>query len=249
MIEGDDPELRDALASVRAARTCSTLTQLGVRYDRLDLRDLAARHLSDAIKLDPTCAPAHDAMAKVWRNAGMQGAALGSAHRAIYFAPQSPAYWNTYGTVLQEVGRMEEAAAAYRRVVQLDASAAYAHSNLCYLAMQAGDVDAAADACLAALAVDATFVPALNNLALLRASSGESAVAFELFESAGGRAAAHYNIGMVRLAQRDFPAALNAFEAAYLEDPAFDAAHAKARLVRRVLKQRSEKLSADDRRR
>ena len=145
--------------------------------------------------------------------------------------------------------RLEEAAAAYRRVVQLDGSAAYGHSNLCYLAMQTGDIDSAADACLAALAVDSTFVPALNNLALLRAASGKPAEAFELFESAGGRAAAHYNIGMVRLAQGEFSAALTAFEAAYHEDPALDAAHAKARLVRRVLKQRSEKRSADDHRR
>jgi tetratricopeptide (TPR) repeat protein len=248
-IESDDPELRDALSSVRQARTCSTLTQLGVVYERLELRDLAARHLSDAIKLDPKCGAAHDAMAKVWRNAGMQAAALGSAYRAIYFSPESPQFWNTYGTVLQELGRTKEAAAAYRRVAQLDESAAYAHSNLCYLEMQVGDMDAAADACLAALAVDATFVPALNNLALLRAASGKPAEAFELFASAGGVAAAHYNIGMVRLAQREFAAALTAFEAAYHENPAFDAAHAKARLVRRVLKQGSEKLSADDRRR
>ncbi len=83
----------------------------------------------------------------------------------------------------------------------------------------------------------------------MRAASGKTASAFELFASAGGTAAAHYNIGMVRLSQRDFPAALSAFEASYREDASFDAAYEKARLVRRILKQRSEKPSGDDRRR
>jgi Tfp pilus assembly protein PilF len=248
-LERDDPALREAIASARASRSCSTLTQLGVRYYELELPEVAGRYLSEAIAMDPKCAPAHDALAKVWRQSGQHGQALGSAHRATYFSPLTAAFWNTYGTVLQEVGRADEAAAAYRRVVQLDASAAYAHSNLCYLATQAGDDDAAVAACLAALAVDPGFVPALNNLALLRAASGKSAEAFELFASAGGVPAAHYNMGMVRLSQRDYAAALTAFEAAYREHPAFDDAHAKARLVRRLLKQQSEKHSADDRRR
>ena len=248
-VESDDPKLKEALTSLRTSRTCSTLTQVGIRYFELDVRDVAIAYLADAVKLDSKCAPAHDALAKVWRGEGLYSQALGSAHRAIYFSPTSAAFWNTYGTILQEVGRIEEAAAAYRRVAELDASAAYAHSNLCYLRMLSGDTDAAASACLSALAIDATFVPALNNLALLRAASGEAANAFELFASAGGTAAAHYNMGMVRLSQRDFPAALTAFEAAYREDAAFDAAHEKARLVRRILKQRSEKLSADDSRR
>lgn len=247
-VEIDDPLLKEALSSLRTSRTCASLAHVGIRYFELELRDVATTYLTDALKLDSKCAPAHDALAKVWRAQGFHGQALGSAHRAIYYSPTSPAFWNTYGTIMQEVGRIEEAAAAYHRVIELDATAAYAHSNLCYLGMLSDDTDAAASACLAALAIDATFVPALNNLALLRAASGEAADAFKLFASAGGTAAAHYNIGMVRLSQRDFPAALTAFEAAYREDAAFDAAHEKARLVRRILKQRSEKLSADDRR-
>ena len=245
-IENDDARLKDALASLRESRTCSTLTQVGTRYFELEVLDVATAYIGDAVKLDAKCAVAHDALAKVWRGQGLHSQALGSAHRAVYFSPTSAAFWNTYGTIMQEVGRMEEAAAAYRRVTELDATAAYAHSNLCYLGMLSGDTDRAASACLAALAIDPNFVPALNNLALLRAASGEAANAFELFASAGGKAAAHYNMGMVRLSQRDFPAALSAFEAAYREDAAFDAAHEKARLVRRILKQRSEKLSADD---
>ncbi len=221
----------------------------GIRDFELDVSDVATAYLTEAVKLDAKCAVAHDALAKVWRGQGSHGQALGSAHRAIYFSPTSSAFWNTYGTILQEVGRLEEAAGAYRRVTELDPLAVYAHSNLCYLGMLSGSTDAAASACLAALAIDATFVPALNNLALLRAAAGESSNAFDLFASAGGKAVAHYNIGMVRLSQRDFPAALSAFEAAYHENAAFDAAHEKARLVRRILKQRSEKLSADDRRR
>lgn len=248
-VEATDAVLRDAMASARASRTCPSLTAVGVRYYELGLRDVAGSYLTDAIALDSKCAVAHDALAKVWRQAGLQDRALGSAHRATYFSPRTAAFWNTYGTVLQELGRDSEAADAYRRVIQLDPSAAYAHSNLCYLALQAGETEAATAACQAALAVDPGFVPAINNLALIRAASGNSAEAFALFSSAGSVAAAHYNMGMVRLVQRNLPAALTEFEAAYGADPAFDDAHAKARMVRLLLKPRSGKLSADDRRR
>jgi tetratricopeptide (TPR) repeat protein len=248
-IELDDPALREVLDAARTAPGCQTYADVANRYAELNLRDQAARFFTDGLALDPRCSTAHDGLAKLWRDTGAMGLALASAHRATYFEPRSAAYWNTYGTILQALGQVSDAEAAYRRVLSLDGSAAYAHSNLCYLATLAGDADRATAACKAALAVDPGYVPALNNLGLLHAASGDASGAFALFSSARGPAAAHYNMGVVNLSRRDYAAAIKAFESAYREDPSFDDAHEWARRARRLLQQQSEKTRGDDRRR
>ena len=43
---------------------------------------------------------------RVWRDWGLPALALGDAHRAIYYAPQSASARNTYGTVMQALGQL-----------------------------------------------------------------------------------------------------------------------------------------------
>jgi tetratricopeptide (TPR) repeat protein len=186
-----------------------------------------------SLVIDPRYAPALDRSARMWRDWGQFGPALADATRATYFAPRSPEAWNTLGTVLQVLGHTESAAAAYSRSVTLDSSAAYARSNLCYLSFMQGHAVEAWEACAAAVDADGQFVPARNNLALIQAAKGDTAGAFEAFRTTGGEAVAHYNIGIVLLAERRYEEAVRAFEAAYRLVPSFDRAHARARYARR----------------
>jgi Flp pilus assembly protein TadD len=232
-VESHDPVLADALLRVVVSRTPEHLAATAYRYYQLGVLDSAMEYYAASLGKDRRYAPALDGAARIWRDWGQLGHALGDAYRATYFAPTSPEAWNTLGTVLQFLGQTENASAAYRKAVALDGSATYARSNMCYLALLQGQTTEAHEECSAAVDADGRFVPARNNLALVYAASGRTSRAFDAFSNAGGEAAAHYNIGIVLLAERQFEAAVLAFEAAYGAEPGFDKAHQRARYARR----------------
>jgi tetratricopeptide (TPR) repeat protein len=233
-IETQDATLASALLRLVAARTDENLAAVADRYYQLGIRDTAMEYYAEAIRRNPRSVWALDGTARIWRDWGQMGQALGSVYRAIYFAPGSAAAWNTLGTILQALDQNDASAEAYRRALSLDEAAVYARSNLCYLAFVAAEADRAIAECAAALRVDGGFAPALNNLALIYAALGDTPRAFEVFAAAaGGEAVAHYNLGIVLLAERRYDEAVRAFEGAYRLDPSFDRAHARARYARR----------------
>jgi Flp pilus assembly protein TadD len=232
-IESHDSVLADALLRVLVSRTSEHLATAAYRYYQLGVLDTAMEYYAASLGKDRRYAPALDGAARIWRDWGLLGRALGDAYRATYFAPTSPEAWNTLGTVLQLLGQAENASAAYKKAAELDSSATYARSNLCYLALLRGHATEAHEECSAAVDADGRFVPARNNLALVYAASGNTGLAFDTFSDAGGDAAAHYNIGIVLLAERQYDAAVLAFEAAYGAEPDFDKAHERARYARR----------------
>lgn len=232
-IESHDPVLAQALLKVLVRRTPEHLAVAAYRYAQLGILDTAMDYYTASLEANPRYAPALDGSARIWRAWGQLGPALGDAYRATYFAPRSPEAWNTLGTVYQFLGQADSAADAYRKAVALDGSAVYARSNLCYLSLLQGDASEAHDECSGAVNADGQFVQARNNLALLYAASGDATRAFDAFLAAGGEAVAHYNMGIVLLAERQYAAAALAFEAAGRAEPAFDRAHARARYARR----------------
>jgi Flp pilus assembly protein TadD len=139
---------------------------------------------------------------------------------------------NTLGTILQFLGNGRDARAQFAQALAYDAGAAYAHNNLCYSWLMEADANAAAIACGRALAIEPGLVTARNNLALASAIDGDLAVAAEIFEEAGGEAAAQYNLGIVSLSQRRYSAAADAFERAADLNPALLLARARARQAR-----------------
>ena len=82
--------------------------------------DAAYRNFNRAIALNPRDAAAYEGLARVWRDWGLPALALGDAHRATYYAPQSASARNTYGTVMQALGRYDDARAAYELASRLD---------------------------------------------------------------------------------------------------------------------------------
>ena len=245
-LETSDAVLAMALQAATRSRSCETRVAVGDRYYELRVLDRAGSYYGAAVEAGSGCAAGHDGLARVWRDSGYLERALASAHRSTHADGTSAGAWNTLGTILQELGQLREARTAYERAARVDPTAAYAFSNLCYLAFLEADVPRGESACLKAIEADDDYVPARNNLGLLYAASGDTTRALAVFREAAGSPAAHYNLGLVWLARRDYASALKAFEAAYAEDPSFDAAHARARDVRRLLN--SEKLNDDDRR-
>jgi tetratricopeptide (TPR) repeat protein len=164
-LESTDPVLRDALAGLGFAPTPAAHFRVAEAYRRAGVLDQAYDHLRASVQIDPRFAAGWDGLARVWRDWGAPGAALGDASRAVYFAPAVAAYRNTRGTVLQALGRWTEARREYEAARTRAPKAAWALSNLCALELEAGRPADARDRCLESLAADPAFEAARANLA------------------------------------------------------------------------------------
>jgi Flp pilus assembly protein TadD len=226
--ESLDPALGAALLQLLVDKSPMARVRVASRYYQLGIRDKAMDYYSEALTIDPKHAPALDGRARVWRDWGFIGQAMSDAHRATYFAPASAPAQNTLGIVLQALHQDESAARAFRKAADLDPKAAYALNNLCYLSFIRGRTEDAARDCSEALAREASFVPAQNNLGLAYAALGYPDVAFGYFRSSAGDAVARYNMGIVFLAERRYSAAAKEFQAAFTILPSFLAARRRA---------------------
>jgi Flp pilus assembly protein TadD len=234
-IEASDPSLAAALQALAVTPSPATHRAVAAHYVRLRVLDVAHEHFSSAVALDPKDAASWDGLARIWRDWGFPHFALPDAYRALYFAPDSPIVHNTLGTVFQALGRRADARAHYEKALALDATAAYALTNLCYGWVLDGEAVKAADACRHALRLRPDLEPARNNLALAYGAAGDVPAALATFAEAGDRARAAYNEGILHLARRRYRDALKAFDLALAARPRFRAAEALARQARSQL--------------
>jgi Flp pilus assembly protein TadD len=231
-VEGNNPALAAAVAAATFTPSPATCRLAAEEYRRHGIFDKAFHYLGKAAALDPKDAATYDASARLWRDSGLPEVALGDAYRATYFAPLSPVTHNTLGTIFQALGRRALARAEYQRALQLDASAAYALNNLCYGWVLDNDPKKAILACETALKLQPGLAAADNNLGLAHAANGDMAAARAAFARAGDKAGELYNTGIVRLAQRDYNGAIDAFESAQAARPTLAEAAARARQAR-----------------
>ena len=210
---------------------------VAAQYLRHGIKDVAHEHFSAAVKLDARDAASWDGLARIWRDWGFPNLALPDASRAVYYAPDSPVVHNTLGTILQTLGRRAEALAQYEKALALNATAAYALTNLCYGWALEGDADKAASACRQALRLEPDMEAARNNLAVAYEVSGDSTAALDVLAESGNAARTQYNAGILHLAARRFPEALQAFDKALALRPPFAAAELMARQTRRQLRE------------
>jgi Flp pilus assembly protein TadD len=234
-LESRDTDLAWDLFRLSQAPTATAHRAVAERYRARGVLDAAYRHYNAAVKLDARDAAGYDGLARVWRDWGLPHLALGDAHRAVYFAPASAAFHNTLGTVMQALGRHKDARAAYELASLLDAQAAYAFNNLCYLSFLDGQTEGAIAACRRALSLDPTLTAARNNLALSYAASGLMDLAKAEFIDANDAGRGLYNIGVTHLASRDLQAAVAAFDAASRANPLLAIARERANHVRSQL--------------
>jgi tetratricopeptide (TPR) repeat protein len=233
-VESRNAELRVALGALGGGATAERHRRVADAYRSAGILDLAYDHFVAARDLDSRDAAAYDGLARIWRDWGVPHLGLGDARRALYYAPQSAAAHNTFGTLLDALGQREEARRAFERALALDPGAAYVWTNLCYLSFQAGDFDAASVRCRRALTLDPGFAPAHNNLALVYAATGRAQLADAEFAAVGDEASRQYNAGIVFSAGRRYADAARAFDIAGRLRPGWTIATERARQARRL---------------
>ena len=229
-VEASDPALAAALLAATAVPSPETYREVAQEYRRLGVHDRAHDYLVRALKLDPKDAATHDALARVWRDAGFPHLGVGDSYRAIFFAPKSAAARNTLGTLFQAMGRRADARTQYEIAARLNPLAGYAHNNLCYGWILEGDASRALQACRRALSIDPESPMAHNNAGLAYTLAGDMTAAREAFAHAS-RAAAAYNSGVANMAVQNWDAASKDFLDALAADPGMRPAAARARQV------------------
>jgi tetratricopeptide (TPR) repeat protein len=234
-VEDVDKRLSAALLYESVAPTAANHLRVAAEYRRLGILDLSARHLDQAIAVEPRRAEAHEALAQLWRDWGFPDQGLGAAYRAVFYAPKSASAENTRGTLLAALGRTDEARNAYERALDKDPGAAWALNNLCDLERRAGRLSVAAERCQSALHLDPTLNAAHNNLGLTYADLHDLPHARAEFLAAGDEASASYNMGLVQMADGDYNSAVNEFESAIRLRPTFTAAKERAHALRLYL--------------
>lgn len=218
-IEIRDSRLAAALMAATAQPSPETYRGVAREYSRANVPDRASDYLYKALALDRRDWATYDAMARVWRDSGSLSLALGDAHRAVYFAPESPVARNTLGTVLQALGFRKQAREQYESALKLDPAASYALNNLCYGWILDGNGPKAARACEEALSLNPSLVAAHNNLGIVYAASGDLDGARTAFERSGDAAVVSYNLGIIYLARREYREAARAFAEAQRARP------------------------------
>jgi len=229
--ETENGTLASALQDLRIGPTPARHLAVAEGYRRLGILDQALDHYQAARRMNPSSAAAYDGMARVWRDWHLPEFGLGDSHRAIYFAPRSPEALNTLGTILQALGKVQEAEAVFAKAVAIEPAAGYAFNNLCYAAILASDPEAVAT-CRRALAASPGLRATSNNLALALGLTGELGLAQEAFAQTGTAADTAYNMGMVYFARREFTEADKAFRQATMLNPRARAAWQRLEQVR-----------------
>jgi Flp pilus assembly protein TadD len=130
--------------------------------------------------------------------------------------------------LLQALKQRSAARAEYERAFALDPSASYALNNLCYSDILDGQFSSAVARCEDALKIDPALRVAQNNLGLAYAGGGHMAAALQAFNLGVDPAGALYNLGMVRMARKEYRSAVEAFQAAQVHQPSFPLAAARA---------------------
>jgi len=231
-MESQNPALAAAAAAATFAPSPAACRLAADEYRKVGIFDRAFQFLTRALALDPQDAATYDALARLWRDSGRADLALGDAYRAAYYAPRSPIVHNTLGTVFQALGRRALARGEFERALQLEPTAAYALNNLCYGWVLDNSPRKAIAACENALKLQPTLAAARNNLGLAHTINGDEVSADAAFAWAGDKAEQLYNTGIVRLAQRDYKGAIDAFESAHSLRPTLAEAAERARQAR-----------------
>lgn len=218
-LESSDGRLAAALLKAAALPRASAYRAAAIEYRRLGVLDKSFEYFEHATVLDPTDARSHEGIARIWRDWGTPHLGLGAAYRALYYAPDSASIANTLGTLLQALGRLDEAERWYRKAWALDPQGWYALNNLCYVQILRRNA-AARDTCRSAVGIAGADgrVPK-NNLALAHAAAGDLPMAQQWFRKANDPAAADYNYGITLMGTGNYAGAVTAFESAFDVEP------------------------------
>ncbi len=107
---------------------CDVYADLGQLQDVLGREDLAQESYEKGIALDPTCSAPRMHLASMWMEDGRYEEAALQYREAIAAQPTAAAH-SGLGFALNQLGRLDEAAAEHEKAVALDESLAVVHRN------------------------------------------------------------------------------------------------------------------------
>ena len=173
--------------------------------------------------------PALEGMAEIHLLQRETQPALDLYARLIDRSPETAKFWNERGVVLHQVGRRQEARAAYETAVRLAPAEPLGWNNLGVLRAGDPDVEPAVAAFETALAARPDFDTARLNLALLQFQRRRLQAAVDGYRavlSTNPESAAAWNgVGLVLMETKRFGDAKNAFGRAVEADAESAAAH------------------------
>lgn len=147
--------------------------------------DRAAELYAAILDQDPESVDANYLLGEILSATGRNERAIGLLRKAISLDPSVAAFHHTLGCAWQAVGKAEEASEAYRHALSLDARNPQTLNNLGAMRLHAGSLDEARECLEQAIAVAPGFV------------------------------AAHFNLGEVMRAQKDWAGAESCYRSVH----------------------------------
>lgn len=132
---------------------CEIYADLGLLQDLLGREDLARESYEKGIALDPTCAAPRMNLASMLLEDGEYEEAALQYRKVIEAKPTAEAH-SGLGFALNQLGRLEEAAAQHEAAVALDAGIAKVHRNRALTQARLGNYEEAVDSYRRAIAIE-----------------------------------------------------------------------------------------------
>ena len=204
---------------------------LGLALFREDNLPEAIRHFSEALRVNPTFAPAHVNLGNAFAKQGRSDVAM--AHfRAVLSLPASEVHPNAHnglGLELAKLGKLDAAVAQYKKALEQDPEMTLAHALLGNALVSMQRFDEAIAHFAEAIKLGAQDGVAEYGWGRALAQRGKSSEAVARFRASlrknPGDAEAHFSLGfeLAKLGRADEAAA--AYRAAIQRDPALTAAY------------------------
>lgn len=235
-LKSDDRERAESLLRTAAtsgdAVANAMLAWLLHREGDLDEAEMFARR---AIAIDPGDGQTAARLGAILMDKGAPLEAVEYFQLASLATPESAELHNDLGNAFAALDRVEEAEAALRKALSLNADLAPIHNNLGNILKQAGKPSGAIAAYRAALRLEPTYAEAENNLAIVLQTLGDIETAVSHYrhaiELSPGFAAAYTHMGTALAAQGRLQEAVAAHKAAIDLTPELADAHNNLAIV------------------
>jgi tetratricopeptide (TPR) repeat protein len=213
-------------ANPRVAQAHLLLAQLCYAAHDLPAAEAA---VAVSLNLQPNNPAAHALRVRIQIESGCAEEALISLRERLASAPESLPAWMQLGSLLQDLGRHDEARACFERLTKLQPDFAAAHNNLAFIQAQTpGQLASAADHARKAHALDPANPAISHTLGRVEWQLGNFRDALPLLQQAATglpeNPNVHHDLGLAHAALLELPEAAAAFRQALTLDPKFAAA-------------------------
>jgi tetratricopeptide (TPR) repeat protein len=189
----------------------------GSEYSNKRNYKLALRDETIAIQLDPKCAAAYHNRGACYADIGEFDKAIADYSQAIRFDPGSAITFRNRGSVYEQLEQFGKAIADYDRVIRITPKHGNGYEDRGYAYSARGNYRQAASDFGKSVRLSPNYIPALANLAWLKATCPDASLR-------NGNEAIRLSIKACELSKWKKPACIFALAAAYAETGDFDQA-------------------------